>query len=58
MIPTSSSTAHAATPTASGSDRVRQFSSVAEATLALGCKTYSGTIAQGGGGIPTVTSTR
>ncbi|MDG4796938.1 hypothetical protein [Micromonospora sp. WMMD1082] len=56
MVPNTSPTAPAATSTPRGSDRVRQFSSVAEATLALGCKTYSGTIAQGGGGLPTVTS--
>ncbi|GIJ13011.1 hypothetical protein ACFFMR_26115 [Micromonospora andamanensis] len=58
MVPNTSSTATAATPTTGGSDQIRQFSSVSEATLALGCKTYSGTIAQGGGGIPTVTSAR
>lgn len=58
MVPNTSSTAPAATPSAGGSDRVRQFSSVAEATLALGCKTYTGTIFQGGGGVPTVTPAR
>ncbi|MFI7077146.1 hypothetical protein ACIBO1_07625 [Micromonospora sp. NPDC049903] len=58
MVPNTSSTAPAATSTGGGSDQVRQFSSVAEATLALGCKTYSGTIFQGGGGVPAVTSAR
>lgn len=58
MIPNSSPTVAAATTTAaSGSDRIREFSSVAQATLALGCKTYTGTVAQGGS-TPTVTSGR
>jgi len=57
MIPTNT-TAPAANPTPGGSDQVRQYASVAAATLALGCKTYSGTVAQGSGGVPTVTSAR
>ncbi|WP_326553245.1 hypothetical protein [Micromonospora sp. NBC_01813] len=57
MIPTST-TAPAASPTPRGSDQVRQYASVAAATLALGCKTYSGTVAQGSGGVPAVTSAR
>ncbi|GGL93279.1 hypothetical protein [Micromonospora yangpuensis] len=50
MVPTSS-TGAAAAPVASNSEQIRQYASVAEATLALGCKTYSGTVAQGGGGV-------
>ncbi|WP_165942539.1 hypothetical protein [Micromonospora sp. KC721] len=53
-IPTASTAGQAAGP----SDKVRAFSSVAEATLALGCKTYTGTIAQGGGDIPTARSAK
>ncbi|ADL47606.1 hypothetical protein [Micromonospora aurantiaca (nom. illeg.)] len=55
MASTSSTASAAGVPTTGRSDQVRQFSSVAQATLALGCKTYTGTIAQGGGEIPTVT---
>lgn len=52
MAPTCSFTSPAATPTGGGPDQGRQVSSVAETTLALGCKTYTCTVAQGGGVTP------